>query len=111
MLALVVSGAPAALTACEIVCAVRDTHAADEAAHSCHGTQPSDAPGIDSGVRVCGHDEALPAAASQTALLVALAPAPQAPAIVVSLDDVLPRVPVVASSAPGHPRLPVPLRI
>lgn len=116
LLVLVVAGAPAALTACEIVCAARDSHAAADgsgsAAHSCHGTRPSDGPLIGTGVQICGHDEELPAAAAaQTAPPLVAAVAILTPSILSSVDGVLHRVHLVVPSPPGHPQLPVPLRI
>lgn len=110
-LALVVAGAPAALTACEIVCAAHDSHS-EAAAHSCHRTQPSDGPLIDAGVQVCGHDEELPdAAAAQvnppTLLAVAVATSSILPMPPASLDGVH----VVVSSPSAHLKRPAPLRI
>jgi hypothetical protein len=111
LLALVVTGAPAALTACEIVCAARDSRSlpGGSAAHSCHRTQPPDGPGIGTGAQNCGHDEELPAAAAQAA-------PPSAPAVAVLTSTPLPSMegafhPAQVVSSPGHPRLPTPLRI
>ena len=111
LLVFIVAAAPAVLTACEIVCAVRDSHT-PAAGHSCDGTQPSDGPLIGSRVHICGHDEALPTAASQAApqSLFAVAAVPNL-SILSALDDALFRVDVVVATSPGHPTHPVPLRI
>jgi hypothetical protein len=111
LLVLVVAGAPAALTACEIVCAAHDSHS-EAAAHSCHRTQPSDGPLIDVGVQVCGHDEELPDAAPAqvnppTLLAVAVATSSILPMPAASLDGMH----VVVSWPLGHLKRPTPLRI
>lgn len=114
LLVSVVATAPAVLTACEIVCAVRDSHRlaghSAPAGHSCHGTQPSHRPGLEAGVQVCGHDEALLSASQAPAfsippLVVA------APSMFVSLGDAPHRAHVVVSSPPGHYKVQVPLRV
>lgn len=110
LLVLVVAGAPAALTACEIVCAARDSHA-PAAAHSCHRTQPSDGPLIGAGVQVCGHDEGLPEAAAQGNPPPVLAAAIVTPSIFSSPGDGLHRVHVGVSSLPVPLTRPTPLRI
>lgn len=113
LLAIVVVGAPAALTTCEIVCTLRDGrgHADVSALHSCLGTQPPNGPGIKAGTRICGHDEELPVAASQAAPVSLPGVGEPAPSIVSFVADALPRVRFVVLWSPRHPTRPVPLRV
>jgi hypothetical protein len=113
LLVSAVATAPAMLTACEIVCAVRDGHrrGGDSAStgHSCHGSLPSLDPGVDAGVQICGHDQAL-LAASQTPPLSTPTVAVVAPSMFVLLDAAWSHAHVVLSR-PGHHTVPLPLRI
>jgi hypothetical protein len=114
LLVSVIAAAPIALTACEIVCAVRDSHQptghSAPAGHSCHRTQPTQGPAVDAGVRICGHDETLPAG-SQAVLLSMPALAALTPSLVVSPGDASHRSHIVALSPIGPSGPPVPLRI
>lgn len=59
VLALLVAGAPAALTACELLCASHDV----QPAHACHESQPAGTTSVTGGLDVCGHGDVLPEAA------------------------------------------------
>jgi hypothetical protein len=78
VMTLVVGAAPAALTACEIACAMASDESRDASSvHSCHGSPRHDASSIGAGTHACGHeDELLPAgkfATAQTAVPAAVA--------------------------------------
>jgi hypothetical protein len=112
LLVLVVVGAPAALTVCEIVCAARDSRSSS-VAHACHRTQPSDDAHIDAGAQLCGHEDALPTAARQVMLLLASPPgvAVTAHALIAHADSTIHRAHAITSSLPDSSGLPRPLRI
>jgi len=117
VLALGITGAPASLTACEILCASRANHEShgDGAGprHSCHATEPNDtAAAVTTGVHVCGHGEELPAAAAKIVPQAAPAPTDAIPALPSLLHTgVSHRFHTVASPPPGPSKLLTPLRI
>jgi hypothetical protein len=114
-MALVVAGAPAMLTACELMCAVRSSRpAADSSvsnAQACHGSRPSGGPVVDAGGQTCSHEKEFPAAASP----VAPVPVPAVIGLTASMlawrGDALHRRHAVVASPPGHARLSIPLRV
>lgn len=111
LLTLVVAGAQASLAACAIACVTRDIERSAESAvaHSCHRTQPSDGPIVDAGVRICSHDEDLPAAAQPAGAFV---PAVVASPVILSIaGGAMPRGAAAMGPPPGPPGLRVPLRI
>jgi len=90
VLALVVTGAPSALAACEIACVLTDGRplsGSHTSAHTCHGTARSESPTIRGAFHICGHDDELPAAASQTPFLLAPCPPAAVPAQTLSLHE------------------------
>jgi hypothetical protein len=112
LLMLVVAGAPAALTVCEIVCAARGSQSSS-VAHSCHGTQPSYGAHIDAGAQLCGHEDALPTAAMQAMLLLASPPAVAGAGHTLNAheDGTIHRAHAITSSPADSSSLPRPLRI
>lgn len=114
MLALMVASAPAALTACELMCAAADT-GREASTHSCH-SQPSGAPisvSIVSGVHVCGHGDALPAAPGKMTAHGASGPATAvaSPVFLFDAADIQYWSPRVTAFPPGPPKGALPLRI
>lgn len=113
VLALVLTGAPAALTACELACAAHDD-GRGAPTHSCHSSEPEGTTSITSGgVHVCGHGDELPAASGK--VMPPGAPGPAIAAVVSPFsfdgDGVSGRARAVASSPPGPPKLVTHLRI
>ena len=114
MLALMVASAPAALTACELMCAAADT-GRETPTHSCH-PQPSGAPvsiSIGSGLHVCGHGDALPAAPGKVTAHGAPSPAigVTSPLFLFGAADIQHWSPRFPPSPPSPPNAAVPLRI
>jgi len=118
VLALGVTGAPASLTACEILCASRANHESHGDGggprHSCHATQPTDtARSLTGGVHVCGHGDSLPEAPGMTVPNTAPGPAVAVmPSALVLHRTGISRVPGPSvTSPPAHSSPRVPLRI
>lgn len=116
VLALVVTGAPASLIACEILCAARAdraSHSDAAAPHSCHATQPAGtAAAVTTGVHVCGHGEELPATTAKVVPQAAPAPGDAIAAVPFLLHTgVSHRFLTAASLPPGPSKLLTPLRI
>ena len=118
LLALVVTGAPAALTACELGCAAHggDSSHGDANAplHSCHDTHSEGSTtSVSSRVHVCGHGDALPTAPGNPTLQTA--PTPTVAAIVptphLDPERLLRRSQTISSSPSGHSKVTTPLRI
>ena len=107
----VLVGAPAALTACELVCAIADAApAGNSPSHSCHGTQPPEGPAFSAGVHACGHSSELPEA--KTAASVTAAPGAAAAPVsarIAAPDALLAHE--FVTSRPRPSRVPAPLRI
>ena len=112
--ALMVASAPAALTACELTCAAADT-GGEAPTHSCH-SQASGAPisvSIVSGVHVCGHGDALPAAPGKMTAHGAPSPAiaVTSPLFLFDAAGIQNRSRRVTAFPPGPPNGTVQLRI
>lgn len=115
VLALVVTGAPAVLIACELACAAHDD-GRGAPTHSCHASaleSTTSITGITSGVHVCGHGDELPAASGN--MMPQGAPGPAIAAVaspfLLAGDGISGRSREVTSSPPGLPKLATPLRI
>ena len=64
-IAAFVAAAPAALNACELVCAAQEA-ATETVEHSCHGPEPQESTArIAAAPHLCGHVEGLPPASGQ----------------------------------------------
>lgn len=109
VIALMVAGAPAALIACELLCAAPD----GQPSHACENGQPAGTTSVTGAVHACGHDDALPEASgmvtpqsSPVAMVVAvMSPQP------FHAQGAGPRLVVVASVLPASPTLKTQLRI
>lgn len=114
MLALFVASAPAALTACELMCAAADA-GREALTHSCHSQQSRAPISIASGGHVCGHGDALPAAPGKMTGHGASGPATAftSPLFLFDFDaaGIQHRSPRVTASPPGPPKAATPLRI
>ncbi len=111
LMAIVVGAAPAALTACEIVCAsVPVESAAAPSAHSCHGTTHTEGLSMAAGTHACGHEEAMPPAGKIPPPDVAVSPGMSvslpAQGVSTRVIDAFTR-----SAAPGRLQSPLALRI
>ena len=104
MLALFVASAPAALTACELMCAAADA-SHETPTHSCHSQQPGTPISIASAVHVCGHGDALPPAPGKMTAhgVPNAAAAIAAPLFLSDAARMKNRSPHVTSSPPGPP--------
>jgi hypothetical protein len=104
VLAVSVASAPAALTACELMCAAADA-SHETRTHSCHSQQPGAPISIASGVHVCGHGDALPPASGKVTAHGApnAAVAIAAPLFLSDAAGMKNRSPRVTSSPPGPP--------
>ena len=112
LLAVVVTSAPAALTACELMCAAADT-GREAPTHSCHSPQPGVPISIAGDVHVCGHGDALPAAPGKMTAQGAPSPAMAAlaPLFLFHAAGVPGPSPRVKSSPPGPLKATTQLRI
>lgn len=111
VMAIVVGGAPAALTGCEIACAIAAAEsAAAPVTHACHGTAPDAGPSIAAGTHPCGHEDEMPPAGKVAPPDVAVAPGASlsfaAHGVSTRLVDAFTR-----SAPPGRFQIPLPLRI
>ena len=101
VLALFVAGAPSALMACEVLCAATGAQSPQAGGHSCHETQPQDAPSVGGGGHICGHTDGLPLASRGLTSV-----SPPAPAMLAALPmriDVSTTAPVRLSAAASSP--------
>jgi hypothetical protein len=114
MLALMVASAPAALAACELLCAAADS-GREAPTHSCHSPRPGDQISIAGGAHVCGHGDALPVAPGKMTAQGAsgAATAVTSPLFLFDFDaaGIQHRSPRVAASPPGPPKAATHLRI
>jgi hypothetical protein len=112
ILALVVTGGPAAILACELMCVGQDDSRGGPT-HTCHPAKPADTASTISAVHACGHDDALPAALGKMTPHGAAGPAIVATASQFLLDaaGIQRHSPRVTSSPPGLPKAARPLRI
>jgi hypothetical protein len=115
VLALVVTGAPAVLIACELACAAHDDGGGAQT-HSCHSSESEGTTSItriSGGVHVCGHGDELPAASGK--ILPQDAPGPAIAAVhspfLLAGEGISGHSREVASSLPGSPKLVPHLRI
>jgi hypothetical protein len=114
MLALLVASAPAALTACELMCAAADA-GREAPTDSCHSHQSRAPISIASGGHVCGHGDALPVAPGKMTAHGASGPATAVTSRLSLFDfdaaGIQHRSPRVAASPPGPPTAATHLRI
>jgi hypothetical protein len=112
VLALFVAGAPAALTACELMCASAgaESHATG---HSCHEAQSPGTTSVGGGAHRCGHGDALPVSSAK--LAPQEAPVPDLAPITLAayyLAGAAPLRPFSSAASPlDHPKLITQLRI